>query len=75
MQLIRASTGDSIPVTAFQPPTTGFDIVVLNAEIELVSKAKLRPGTTLELNALDISAHLQSRFESQVPRKSTESIS
>ena len=55
-------------VTAFSPPAalSGFEIVLLNGEVELVSKAKLRPGTTVELSALELSAHLQSRYGSQV---------
>lgn len=68
LQLIRASTGDSTTVTTFTPPASGFDLVLLNGEVELVSKAKLKPGTNIEISSVELSAHLQSRYVGQVRR-------
>ena len=67
VQLIRASTGDSVSISVYTPPPSGFGITLLKAEIETVSSKKsTRPGSALELDSLDISKHIISRFADQV---------
>ena len=67
VQLIRASTGDSVSISVYTPPPSGFGINLLKAEIETVSSKKsTRPGSALELDSLDISKHIISRFADQV---------
>lgn len=66
MQSIKVSVGDMIRINNFVPPSTNFGIVLLTGEIRLVSATKARSGNTMELNALDLSGHLQSRYVEQV---------
>lgn len=64
-KLIRASSGDTITATGFVPPTSGFQLVLLSAEVDFVSKKAVR-GPDVEIDAQDLSGHLQARFISQV---------
>ena len=64
MQLIRASSGDTIIATGFVPPSSGFQLVLLSAEVDFVSKKAVR-GPDVDIDAQDLSGHLQARFVSQ----------
>ena len=66
MQIVKVSTGDKVRVTKFVPPTASFNIVLLNGEVRPVSSSKARPGSSIELNAIELSAHLLSRYVEQV---------
>ena len=66
MQIVKVSTGDRIRVTNFVPPTAGFGARVLTGEIRLVSSSKARPGSGMELSAVELSSHLLSRYSDQV---------
>ncbi len=66
MQIVKVSTGDRIRVTNFVPPTASFGIRVLNGEVSRVSSSKARPGSSIELNAVELSSHLLSRYVDQV---------
>lgn len=66
VQSIRASTGDEIEVASFVVPSSCFQLVLLYGEIELVSKAKAKAGSGLEIDAQDLSRHMQTRFSGQV---------
>ena len=66
MQIVKVSTGDRIRVTNFVPPSAGFGARVLTGEIRLVSSSKSRPGSSMELSAVDLSSHLLGRYLDQV---------
>lgn len=73
LQAIKVSTGDRVTIANFVPPSSSFNIIVLTGEIRFASAAKARPGSSTELNALELSSHLQSRYDRQVgahPRRS-----
>lgn len=57
-QFARASLGDQVMVTPFQPPKHSFEASLVVAEIKRVSK-KVSP---LELEAEDVVAHVTSRL-------------
>ncbi len=62
---MRVSTGDRCTVTAFEPPRSAFQIVLLNAEIDFVAKKAVR-GPDVEIDAQVLSGHIQGRFVDQV---------
>ncbi|KAK9813277.1 hypothetical protein WJX72_011798 [[Myrmecia] bisecta] len=62
-KFLRLSTGDPMPVAAFQPPRSGFDIVLMNAEVDFVTK---KASNKAEFDATELSAHIQSRFVGQI---------
>ena len=66
LQIVKVSTGDRIRITNFVPPSSGFAVRVLTGEVRLVSASKARPGSSLELNAVDLSSHLLSRYADQL---------
>ena len=65
LQIVRVSTGDRCTVTAFEPPRSAFQIVLLNAEIDFVAKKAVR-GPDVEIDAQVLSGHIQGRFVDQV---------
>lgn len=50
----------------YTPPQSGFAISLLKAELELVAKGKIRPGSAIELDSLELSSHIISRYTDQV---------
>jgi hypothetical protein len=70
MQNVRVSSGDSVSVLQFVPPHSSFEIALLNAEVGFVSALKAPPSgggpPPLEIDAQDLSSHLQARFSGQV---------
>jgi len=59
------SSGDKTIGTEFIPPSIGFQIAVVTAELDFVTKKAVR-GPDTELDAPALGAHLTSRFASQV---------
>ena len=53
-------------ISVYEPPLKGFGISLLKGELEVVSKTKLRPGSALEVDSLDLSKHILNRFSDQV---------
>lgn len=51
--------------TGFVPPAAGFQLVLLTAEVDFVSRKAVR-GPDVEIDAQDLSGHLQARFVGQV---------
>lgn len=66
---MKVSVGDSIRVANFVPPSSGFNIVILTGEVRSASSSKARPGSGIEFNALELSKHLQSRYDNQVSQR------
>ena len=68
VQVLRESTNNTVDVEVFQPPTTGygFDVALVNVEIDLVSKKASKVGNAGELDAPELSAHLLRHFGGQV---------
>lgn len=66
VQWLRVSTGDTITATAFQVPPQGCAVVLVTANVDYVSKKIAGRATALELDASQLTAHMQSRFEGQV---------
>ncbi|EFN58861.1 hypothetical protein CHLNCDRAFT_29882 [Chlorella variabilis] len=62
---IRVSSGDKVAALQFLLPSDKFQIALLNAEVDFVTKRAVR-GPDLELDAHQLSSHLQSRFAGQV---------
>jgi hypothetical protein len=58
------STGDKLAALQFLPPSSNFDIALLNADISFVTARAL--PEPIELNAQELSSHLQARFAGQV---------
>ncbi|KAL4857940.1 Vesicle-fusing ATPase [Chlorella vulgaris] len=63
-QNLMVSTGDKIAALQFLPPSSNFDIALLNADISFVTARAL--PEPIELNAQELSSHLQARFAGQV---------
>ncbi|KAL6782595.1 hypothetical protein ACKKBG_A07415 [Auxenochlorella protothecoides x Auxenochlorella symbiontica] len=61
-RVIRASSGDTVAAQPFTPPGTHFGAVLLNAELEPIS----RRGGEVDLPAPEVETHIQSRFADQV---------
>lgn len=59
------SSGDKVAALQFLLPSDKFQIALLNAEVDFVTKRAVR-GPDLELDAHQLSSHLQSRFAGQV---------
>ena len=67
LQTLRVSTGDRVQATVFIVPKDTFAIVMLSAQIDFVSKRKpANAAAVMELDAAHLTAHLQSRFGTQV---------
>ena len=64
MQGIRVSSGDTVAALQFLLPPSGFQIALLNAEVSFVSVKRGAPD--LEIDAQELSSHLQTRFSGQV---------
>ena len=64
-RITKVSSGDKTVATVFMPPATGFEIGVVNAELDYVSKKAVR-GPEVEVDAPSLTSHLLSRFASQV---------
>lgn len=54
---------------SYHVPPSCFQIVLLCGEIELVSKAKAKAGTGIDIEAHDLSCHIRTRFAGQVAPK------
>ena len=64
-RIIKVSSGDKTVAIPFLPPASKFDIGVLNAEIDFVTKKPVR-GPEIEIDAPTLSTHLLSRFATQI---------
>ena len=65
------SSGDRLATVQFLPPSTCFEVALLNAEVSVVS-TKPQRGPDLDLDAGVLSAHLLARFAGQVLTSSQE---
>jgi vesicle-fusing ATPase len=66
-RIVKVSTGDKLVAEEFIAPTAdaSFQAAVVNAEIDFISKKAIR-GPDVELDAAALTAHLLSRFATQV---------
>ena len=64
-RIVKVSSGDKIIATVFEPPHHGFQIGVVTADIDYVSKKAAR-GPEVEIEASALSTHFLSRFTSQI---------
>jgi carbonic anhydrase/acetyltransferase-like protein (isoleucine patch superfamily) len=66
VQILRVSGGEQVEVNSFVVPSSGFQIVMLCGEVELVSKVRVKPGSGVEIDASEVSSHIRTRFSDQV---------
>lgn len=64
-RIIKVSSGDKTMAIPFTPPALKFDVGVLHAEIDFVTKKPVR-GPEVEIDAPLLSKHLLSRFATQI---------
>ena len=64
-RIVKVSSGDKTIATVFTPPHTKFEVGVVNAELDFVTKKAVR-GPDIEVDAPVLSGHLLSRFADQI---------
>lgn len=64
-KVVRVSSGDVTSAQAFHLPQTNFAAALVSAQVEFVSKKTTR-GSDVELDAPELSSHIQARFTGQV---------